>query len=649
MNAQAVNGLQPLDINMKFYHIDIEVSLDKPFIQGKTTCEFVLLKPGTQEFYLDLDGGLEVTKVEGAANFTQQKDKNVVWLKMESPMQEKEKRHRVTVHYEGEPRTIKHQGTTKGLIYSQHGPNKSPVISTITYPDHARMWFPCRDGLGDKVDSVWLDITIEDRKAKSINPIDQKEVNLPFTVVANGRLAGVDTKEGRKTFRWRNNYRIAPHHIAFSISNYAKKEIPFKDDAQPYSINFYFFLENAEQNNAMFERATEVMSQLKETFGPYPFPKDGLSIVETGIPMGYDGMLGQANILLEDLKGFHIYRLVHLAANQWFGCHISPLVWQDIWIFDAMSSYAEAMWQEYKRGIPVRQIILDEKEYWEGGKLYNENPRDYDYDRLNRKGMYIIHMLRGVMGDDYFFQTIKGITGLKRRKDYYISTKDFQETAEYYASENTNQDYAYFFKQWVFGEFFPEYNLVYEVNKKNVLTLNLNQTNRSTEPRIFEMPFQLKLNFTDKTNKTVVLRNNASAQTYTLNLEKPLLDLEFDPENWILKQVQFIRQKTNTKTPIEEVSIKGSQGNRLLEVEFTATKKQDVVIELYQLADKNIPNSTTTQLSTIPFKGVEGKQKQSFKIPLDGKQNGNFLLKIVGKSDVYYKYLRVKIIEKMFD
>ena len=646
----AQQATKDLDINIKFYHLKVALNLDKPHIEGEAKIKFVSVKPNVREFSLDLHGDLEVSSVEGVASFEQIKEENRLLIRMPQTMNAEQPNYEVLVKYAGVPPTEVGSRRIKGLRYGKHGAEDWPVLATACYPAQAKLWFPCRDGFGDKADSAWIDVSIEDRKSKVLNPETKKTVQIPFIALSNGKLAGVDSdaEKGTKTFKWRCNQRIAAHHIFVAVSNFTKQELKFSSGKEKFPINFYFFLENLEQNQAMIARMEEIMGQLVETFGPYPFAEHGISVIETGLDLGAEGISAQANVLLETLKAVHIYRLVYLSAGQWFGNYISPQHWKDLWLFEAIAAYAEAMWQEYKRGLPVRQIILDDNEYFKGGKLHNDNPKAYDHQLLNNKGMYVIHMLRSVMGDNYFFQSLKAIPSLKRKKETYLTTADFQEICEYYAGENIEQDYSYFFKQWVFGEFYPRYKVSYETTKKSV-KIDLEQETRTTQPNFFEMPIQIRLRFAGGTEQLHTLRQKQAQQSFELPLSQELISLDFDPENWILKELDYVRHKLNKKTPIEGFEVQTEKGNRNIKISFEATKKQDIQIELIRLANKMIPNSQDESLSVLNLPKSLGKIEQQFKIPLAPTDFGNFLLKISGKSDVYYLPLRVKRLEKQFD
>ncbi|MFT5647961.1 MAG: aminopeptidase N, partial [Aureispira sp.] len=478
--------------NMKFYHLDVEVSLDKSYIKGSTKCEFIAIKEAVTQLTLDLANQLKVSKVEGASSF-EQKD-NKLYITLSGDPLKKEQRSNITVYYEGEPPIITDEnGVKKGLVYDTHGKKDNLVIASVCYPNGGYLWFPCKKGLGDKVDSIYIDITIQDTLVTEIytNPKTKKEEakEMPIIAVSNGKLEGIEkVAEGKKQYQWRHRHRIAPHHVLLAISDFMKAESEFKGRGYTFPIEFYLFPEKLQESSSMMRRVPEIMACLTNTFGPYPYKDEGFNVTQVGINLGVNGMPTQTNVLLEDMKGTHMFMVVHQMANMWFGNHITPKEPKDAWITEALATYAEAMWQEYKRGLTVYQIILDEKEYFDGGKLYMEDKKEYSEERMSKKGMYAIHMLRGIMSDVYFFETLKAITSGKRMKDKrsntYLGTDNFRKIAEYYASENIPADYRYFFDQWIRGEFFPTYEVAYSINSSS-LSLNIIQEERETSPTIF--------------------------------------------------------------------------------------------------------------------------------------------------------------------
>lgn len=647
--------------NMKFYHLDVEVSLDKSYIKGSTKCEFVAIKENVTELTLDLSDQLKVSKIDGAESF-KQKD-NKLSINLSGDPLKKEQRSEVTVYYEGEPPVVADDdGIKKGLIYDTHGKKNNLVIASVCYPNGGFLWFPCKKGLGDKVDSIYIDITIKDTMVTEVfmNPKTKEEEakDMPIIAVSNGKLEGITKEEGsnKKKYQWRHRYRIAPHHVLLAISNFMKAESEFKGRGYSFPINFYLFPEKLKESSSMMRRVPEIMTCLTNTFGPYPYRKEGFNVTQVGINLGMDGMPTQTNVLLEDMKGTHMYMVVHQLASMWFGNHISPKEWQDAWITEALATYAEAMWQEYKRGLNVYQIILDEKEYFEGGKLYLADRKDYSEERLSKKGMYAIHMLRGIMSDNYFFETLKAITsGRKMEGEWsktYLSTENFQKIAEYYASENVSVDYKYFFDQWIQGEYYPTYNVSYSINNGSV-SLNVVQEEREGAPT-FTMPYKIEIEMTDGTVIKETVNNNQNDdafgdadQYFVIPVNGEVKDVRFDPDNWIFKDLKYVRKVTNDRFALENLEITTTNHRRKVQVKYNVPKKQDVTVELIEVAD-GVALLEDKSLDVQTYKKESGEQTHNFKIPLNYTSRGVFKIVVTGKGDSYSKVIRLKRIKEIF-
>lgn len=643
------------NINMKFYHVDLEFDLENPFLKGQVYMEFVAIKADVKNISIDIGKGLKVSKVEGAESFKQLDEE--IQIELKGRPLKKEDRSKITIHYEGNPNTVEidvdGKKVTKGLVYQDRGEGKfkNRLIVTACYPQMGYKWFPCRKGLGDKVDSIYIDVTIAQKKGWAV--IQDKEREIPYTAVSNGVLEGVSkTDDDKLKFKWRHRHRIAPHHAVVAISNFAKLDNEYKGKGYSYPIEFYILPENIKDAQATVRRSKEIMACLTRTFGPYPFKDERFAVIELGIPLGLDGMPTQTAVLVEDLKSFHMYQVVHQAAAMWFGNHISPESWQDAWITEALATYAEAMWQEYKRGLNVFQIILDQKEYFEGGKLYLDNIKDYSKERLSQRGVYVIHMLRGIMGETYFYETLKGITGLKRQRSTYLSTKKFQEICEYYASENIPQDYSYFFDQWVRGQYYPVYEIDYEVDKEQVLVNVRQKEYENTEPSSFKMPMKVVVEYEDgSVDKDIVIDIEAKTEqslSFEIDRSKDVKAVRFDPSNWIFKNLKYVRKIESSKAPFEQLNIEVSDDRRKVSVSFDSPKKQNVVVELIKVAD-GVKLLEDEVVATQDLGKIKGEKSLNFKIPVPMKSRGVFKLRITGKSEVINKVIRVKQVVKRFE
>ncbi|MCP4439639.1 MAG: M1 family metallopeptidase [Aureispira sp.] len=634
-------------VNMKFYHIKLKPSLDKAYLKAKVYYEYVAIRKEVSSFKMDFTDKLKVAKIDGDGIKSFKQEDDLLYIELEAPMT-KEQRANMTIFYEGVPPNIEVEGVKRGMVYAKHGANDNPVIATVSYPKGDYLWFPCKKGWGDKADSVYVDITIENKKVKETikNPKTGKEVEqeMPIIAVSNGKLVKIKKSEDgkTKTYKWRHRYRIAAHHIMVAVSNFAK--VPTKAGKLP--VDFYVLPERFEESRAMINRLPDMMAYFSRTFGPYPFPKEKFSVTQVGFNVG-DGVPTQTNVMLESLYSTKNYQLVHQLSNQWFGNHISAEKFNDAWIPEAIATYAEAMWQEKRRGVNLRQMILDKKEYFGPGMLHINKKEDYNKDIIGRKGMYVIHMLRGVMGDTYFFEALRGITTLRRMKGTtYLSTRKFRDICEYYASENIDQDYGYFFDQWVYGEYFPIYNMSYS-QKKGQLSVTIAQEERETEPKFFKMPIELRVILADGTIKNEKVVCTEATQVFTLPYDQDVKEVIFDPNSWIFKDMKYSRKVLSTKWPIEDMEINLTSERRKLELKYNVTKKQDVTVELIKVAD-GVKEKEDKVVSTQVFEKESGEQMKQFKIPVGMKERGVFILNVKGKSDEYTKVIRVKRVVQIF-
>jgi aminopeptidase N len=616
-------------------------------------CDYLSKKDNLNQITLDFTEQLKVSKIEGATSFKQSnKQLKITLLKNIS----KDEISNIKVYYEGVPPTEDGEnGIKKGLIYAKHGKNNNPVIASVCYPDGASLWFPCKKGISDKSDSIYVDITIANKKVDQVfinkKTKEEETKQMPIIAVSNGKLEGIKKIEGdKKKYQWRHRHPIAPHHVLLAVSNFMKAESSFKGKGYEFPMNFYILPENLRKSSSMMRRIPEIMACLTNTFGPYPYRDEGFNVTQTGMDLGLDGMPTQTNVLLEDMKATHMYKVVHEMASMWFGNHISPKNWQDAWITEALAAYAEGMWQEYKRGLTVYQIILDEKEYFDGGKLYLDKPEDYSKERLNKKGMYAIHMLRGIMTDAYFFETLKAIVAGKRLKNpadkNFLSTKRFQNICEYYASENIDRDYTYFFEQWIKGEFYPEFKVSYAFNAGK-LNLTVKQDKRNTTPSYFSMPVKIDIVMEDGSKRKETLKYTEAEQSFEFDMDATVTDVLFDPDNWIFKDLKYVRKVMNEKFALEDFEIIPSEDRRKLEIKYDVPKKQDVTIEIVRLAD-GMSVKEDKIISSEIFKKESGSQLHEYELKLAQDSRGEYKIMATTKGEKFIKRLRVKRTKEIF-
>ena len=100
-----------------------------------------------------------------------------------------------------------------------------PVTYTSSEPFSAKDWFPCKENLEDKADSVHVFITTK----------------YGLKGVSNGILTGTTYfPNGKVRYEWKSNYPIAFYLISIAVADY----IEYNIEAYPHGISDPIFIQN---------------------------------------------------------------------------------------------------------------------------------------------------------------------------------------------------------------------------------------------------------------------------------------------------------------------------------------------------------------------------------------------------------------------
>src|SRR5690606_23085125 len=174
--------------------------------------------------------------------------------------------------------------------------------------------------------------------------------------------------------------------------------------------------------------------------------------------------------------------------------------WQDIWINEGFAVYGEALYRQAAYGQEdydtyIKSIMSRAKNAQ--GTIYVQDISNedeiFDSDRTYAKGGVVVHMLRGVLGDAAFFQTLQSYMNDPQYAYGSATIEDFKNVAE----SVSGSDLDYFFDQWLYGENYPKYNVDWSHNQLNGdqynVTIRITQT-QNTFPPFFTMPVTMRIN-----------------------------------------------------------------------------------------------------------------------------------------------------------
>jgi aminopeptidase N len=525
-------------IDITYYKLNLNLSYTQQYLKGEATVT-LKAKSAISSFFLDLRNILKVDSVKIASKkLTFVQDASKVSITLDKQYTENQAIS-VIVYYQGRPAS----SGFGSFAFATHGNTQQPVVWSLSEPYGAPDWFPCKDTPSDKADSsdVWITMPAA------------------FVSVSNGVLMQVvDNKDNTRTYQWKNTYPIAHYLISIACSNYIEYKNYFKYSVtggvpqDSMVVTHYIYPETFTATTKNQLDQTPFMLQLfSKKFGLYPFIKEKYGHAQCDFG---GGMEHQTCTSLNSYGGSLV---AHELAHQWFGDKITCKNWENIWLNEGFATYSEAIYAEalggttgYKNNINANAIRAKKAT----GSIYVENISSeseiFSSIRTYSKGAMVLHMLRGIVGDEKFFKILQNY--LVSSVAYNAaSTEDFQRVAE----ETTGLKLDYFFKQWIYGENYPKYTYTWNtLETSETLKVTISQT-QNTTPMFFAMPVDIKIIMTDgKTISNTVFIDKTSQE---IELTKPagiISQVIFDADEKILKDVTEKKvQSSTTITGIEPV------------------------------------------------------------------------------------------------
>jgi len=515
-------GDQSIDVT--YYGLNLNISYSPQQIIGAVRIDGKSLQDDLTNFFLDLQNSLTTDSVKsGNELLTFTHTNNKLNITLPAALNNGDA-FSVTVYYHGVPGT----SGFGSFEFSSHAGN--PIIWTLSEPYGASDWFPCKDTPADKADSSDVVVTADEI----------------FYTISNGSLVSdVNNGDGTRTIHWKNHHPIAHYLISLAMTNYEEYQNTFTFDGQTIPVRHFNWPENLDDSRrASLDKTVDMLQYYSETFGIYPYMDEKYGHAE----FGWGG--GMEHQTITSLGAYGETIIAHELAHQWFGDKVTCADWRNIWINEGFATYCEALWLGHAYGDDQYdnriQTYMNYAKYAEGS-IYVQNIGSvweiFDYYRSYAKAAVVLHMLRGIIGDEAFFETLRTYLNKPGLAYNVATTEDFQAVAE----EISGQDLDYFFSEWIYGENYPHYTLSWRRIHNNDGTytaeITVNQSTNST-PRFFTMPLQFKI-YTLGSDTLVTLFNNSLNQTFDVILEYEPTIVKFDPNNWILKDA-------NQPTDIDE-------------------------------------------------------------------------------------------------
>lgn len=500
--------------DLKYMRCEWDLDPDDHFISGSVTSWFTAMD-NLQQVVFDLRHELTVDQVSHHGNnlsFTHGTD-HLLTIDLPATLASGQL-DSLTVTYHGVPPNT---GFGSFITDTHEG---VPVIWTLSEPYGAMDWWPCKQDLNDKIDSLDQYVT-----TPSI-----------YRAAGHGLLVGSEVNGNETTWHWRHRYPIDYYLVATAVTNYAVDEQYAQLQNDSLLMLSYAYPEDA---TAVFAAATSllpVITLYDQLFGTYPFANEKYGHAQ----FAWGGAMEHQTMSF--MGSFHPEIMAHELAHQWFGDKVTCHSWADLWLNEGFATYLSGL--SYEHLSPMYWPI------WKRQKVYSITSEPdgsvfctdtVDQNRLfssrltYNKGAMVVHMLRWVCGDSAFYAGMRNYLDDPTLAYGTATTANLQAHLE----AASGLDLDGFFADWYTGEGYPSYTTVWSQEVNNLATITLSQTTSHPSVDFFEMPVPLRF-FGGGADTTVVLNNLVNDEVFSVQLPFAIDSVQFDPDIWLVSAQNFV-------------------------------------------------------------------------------------------------------------
>jgi aminopeptidase N len=382
----------------------------------------------------------------------------------------------ITVEYKGVPRVAPKPPWNGGFVWEKE--KNRYYVGVACEQLGASVWWPCKDHLSDKPDSMRINLLVPSG----------------YQGISNGNLRSETNKgDGFTDFEWFVSYPINSYNVTVYVGDFVNFNEQFTNSNGSYQIDYYVLAKNLEKAKKYYAQTKEILTIFEKEFGEYPFKKDGAGMVEAPFEgMEHQGAIaigggyGKSNNKREYWTKDYDYLVIHETAHEWWGNAVAIGDMADAWINEGFATYAESLFAEDKFGYPdyVRVIAANQKSILNIWPLVGEKNINQDTfigNDIYNKGASMLNNLRCILNNDSLFKRI--IKDFYERYKYKIvTTSDFTDLVKEY----TKTDYSDFFKIFLYEADPPILSCNYKIDKNNNLLFTYRWTNVGKN---FTMPF----------------------------------------------------------------------------------------------------------------------------------------------------------------
>lgn len=351
----------------------------------------------------------------------------------------------VEIRYSGRPHIATRAPWDGGVMW-RLTPAGQPWIATANQMEGCDILWPCIDSPVKRVATTNIAFTVP----------------APLVAAGNGTFVDRSDENGWTTWKWRAR-NLNMYGLTLNIGPYEKVEKTYTSTfGNSFPISFWYLPGHGEKAAVLVDQLADSIAFFERTIGPYPFGDEKAGIVETPhMGMEHQTINGYGNGFKLSPEGYD-WLMQHEFAHEWFANQLAQTETNHMWLQEGLGSYMQPLYMQQARGEQLYQALLWEMrkkivskvalvpEEFLTSTYYNDRDAGWGRD-IYTKGAWIAHTLRGLIGDNAFFDALR--TTVYGRPDpkpgnfapIYRTTDDFRRAAE----KASGRDLKWFFDAYL--------------------------------------------------------------------------------------------------------------------------------------------------------------------------------------------------------
>ena len=480
------------------------------------------------------------------------------------------------------------------------------MVFTISDPYVAKNWWPCKQSIQDKIDSVDMFVTV---------PAHVRDGS-------NGVLLSIDSVStpGSWTFHWQTHYPIDYYLISVAVAKYREYKSYWHFTASTDSVLIQnFFIDTPTFNpayKANFDSIGMFLDYFSSLYGRYPFWREKYGVCYTTLPGGMEHQT------MTTIGVPTTYIIAHELCHQWWGDNVTYQDWRDVWLSEGFATFSEAVFLErfwspavakaHRQGLlysalgsPCGRVAVTDTS--NSDSLFNQQT-------VYNKAQAVVRMLQYIApSDSVFYGVLK--TFQQNYSLGHATTANLKALAE--AAYGVPLDT--FFNQWIYGRGYPIYKVSWNQSGSTVYVKLIQTRSCPSYTNHFSTPVEIQLHSLSA-DTFIKVYNTLDTQIYMFDWAPAMTNAYINPNVWTILKVN------GAITHDTKLSVGMLDGNEF-KVFPNPTQNH------WELQNTN--EGLALSLSDITGKILwQGKTAQgTTQIPGAKLPSGNYLLRITGGSE----------------